>query len=488
MPAKRIVRRIVTAPSSPVDLAALEDASRSAVELITSWRGTVVRVDVLGARHGARSRFLVGADPGCDLPLPPAPLGGHASLPLVTVAPDSGVEITVPAGVAGDLTLADGDRASFAGMATAGLLHASAELAGCVRLPLPHGATAAFELGGFSFVAKSVPAPRRLPAAVKLNWNDQLFSGASLAFHFLVVFIAFFDVPNLMAMSLDLLDDPNRGVRYEALELQKKAVLAEPRKDDAGSGKRARDEEGQAGKRDAPRTRNKMAIQGPRDNPRPQLSREMARDAGILQYLARPNAAVSPFAQSDAMGQDPENALGALLGDRFGDNLGYGGLGIHGTGRGGGGDATGTIGTGSLDTIGHDPNGRDKRYGEVGDPRERIRRGADPIRPVHTGAVVYGSLTKDQIRRVVRNHLGDVKFCYERELAARPDLAGRVSVQFVINGVGAVQTAVAKESTLGSIALDACIAQAVRRWTFPQPAGGGVVIVTYPFQLETPQE
>ena len=34
---------------------------------------------------------------------------------------------------------------------------------------------------------------------------------------------------------------------------------------------------------------------------------------------------------------------------------------------------------------------------------------------------------------------------------------------------------------LGNPAAENCIAQAVRRWTFPQPKGGGIVIVSYPF-------
>ena len=102
--------------------------------------------------------------------------------------------------------------------------------------------------------------------------------------------------------------------------------------------------------------------------------------------------------------------------------------------------------------------------------------------------MVHGSLSKDVIRRVVHRHLNEVKFCYERELASRPDLSGRVSIKFLINGMGAVQSSAATDSTLGNAALDTCIAMAVRRWTFPQPEGGGVVIVTYPFQLETPQD
>jgi len=38
-------------------------------------------------------------------------------------------------------------------------------------------------------------------------------------------------------------------------------------------------------------------------------------------------------------------------------------------------------------------------------------------------------------------------------------------------------------STMGNSQVEDCIAKAVRRWTFPSPEGGGVVIVTYPFVL-----
>jgi hypothetical protein len=31
--------------------------------------------------------------------------------------------------------------------------------------------------------------------------------------------------------------------------------------------------------------------------------------------------------------------------------------------------------------------------------------------------------------------------------------------------------------------VDACVVEAIRRWEFPKPDGGGVAIVTYPFQL-----
>ena len=100
-------------------------------------------------------------------------------------------------------------------------------------------------------------------------------------------------------------------------------------------------------------------------------------------------------------------------------------------------------------------------------------------------ADVRGSLSKEVIRRVIRRHINEVKFCYEQELNARPDLEGRVTVRFIISPTGAVQTAMVQQTTLRNQRVESCITQAVRRWTFPAPDGGGIVIVNYPFALQS---
>jgi TonB family protein len=58
-----------------------------------------------------------------------------------------------------------------------------------------------------------------------------------------------------------------------------------------------------------------------------------------------------------------------------------------------------------------------------------------------------------------------------------------VAVRFIVSPTGAVQSAGVHESSLGAPRAEGCIAQAVRRWSFPSPEGGGIVIVTYPFVL-----
>jgi metallo-beta-lactamase class B len=94
-----------------------------------------------------------------------------------------------------------------------------------------------------------------------------------------------------------------------------------------------------------------------------------------------------------------------------------------------------------------------------------------------------GSLDKEIIRRIIRSHINEVKDCYERHLVKKPDLGGRIMVQFTISATGDVIASVLQNSTMGNPAVESCTVQAVRRWQFPKPLGGGIVIVSYPFIL-----
>jgi outer membrane biosynthesis protein TonB len=65
-----------------------------------------------------------------------------------------------------------------------------------------------------------------------------------------------------------------------------------------------------------------------------------------------------------------------------------------------------------------------------------------------------------------------------------PKLAGRTAAQFVIAPDGSVSIVHTAESSFDNPALECCINTAIRSWQFDRPAGGGVVVVTYPFILE----
>ena len=82
-----------------------------------------------------------------------------------------------------------------------------------------------------------------------------------------------------------------------------------------------------------------------------------------------------------------------------------------------------------------------------------------------------------------RRHINEVKFCYEQELLTHAGLGGRLLVQFTIAPSGQVVVSALESSTLGNVRVESCTLQAVRRWEFPRPLGGGLVTVSYPFVL-----
>lgn len=122
--------------------------------------------------------------------------------------------------------------------------------------------------------------------------------------------------------------------------------------------------------------------------------------------------------------------------------------------------------------------------GKGGGARTGHSRKTSP-RVVAGRAEVRGALDKEIIRRIVRRHLNEVKYCYQQGLSARTEPTGRVVIQFTIAGSGQVVMSVVQKSTLNNRPVETCIARAVRRWLFPKPRGGGIVIVSYPFVLRT---
>ena len=109
-------------------------------------------------------------------------------------------------------------------------------------------------------------------------------------------------------------------------------------------------------------------------------------------------------------------------------------------------------------------------------PAVRTVRGtADGRR--HPGFAQQGDPSRARFTR----HLNQVASATEQQLIAHPDLQGRVAVKFIIGPDGSVKAATRDHSDLGNAAVERCVVDAVNRWTFPAPEGGGLVIVTYPF-------
>jgi Ca-activated chloride channel family protein len=100
-------------------------------------------------------------------------------------------------------------------------------------------------------------------------------------------------------------------------------------------------------------------------------------------------------------------------------------------------------------------------------------------------SMVMGSLSKEAIASVVKQHRNEIRGCYQQSLLVDPDIEGRVVVRFVIDAsTGGVVAVTIAESDLDAETLETCIESKVRTWTFPALHGGGMVAVNYPFLLE----
>jgi len=96
-------------------------------------------------------------------------------------------------------------------------------------------------------------------------------------------------------------------------------------------------------------------------------------------------------------------------------------------------------------------------------------------------AIILGALSRDDIDRVVKAHLAQIRYCYQKELQKNPELAGKVVIKFVIAPDGSVSSAKVQSTTLNNVIVENCICQRFLRFTFDETKGGGIVIVTYPF-------
>ena len=98
-------------------------------------------------------------------------------------------------------------------------------------------------------------------------------------------------------------------------------------------------------------------------------------------------------------------------------------------------------------------------------------------------AEVGDGLDHSIIRRFVRAHINEIRYCYNEGLSRDPDLGGRAVVRFTIGATGRVDQAQLETSPLDDATVESCMVEAVERWVFPKPRAGEPVVVSYPFVL-----
>lgn len=78
------------------------------------------------------------------------------------------------------------------------------------------------------------------------------------------------------------------------------------------------------------------------------------------------------------------------------------------------------------------------------------------------------SIEKETFKAIIRRQQNEVKFCYERELQEKPNLAGTITVSWLVTELGRVTEAEVTEDTMKDAAVVRCILRRVQRWRFPE--------------------
>ena len=269
----------------------------------------------------------------------------------------------------------------------------------------------------------------------------------------------------------EMVEIPDRFVqllieRPEPEKREDKKPAANP---DAGEGAKAKKEEGKVGKKDAKMQKakgNKKEIR------KTEQDRQIAENAGVLGAMRDAGDLDGVFG-SAGLNSQLTGGIGGLIGAK-GTQIGSGGLGSRGSGLGGGGTAEGLGGLGTKG-IGSGSSGFGAGGGNFG------AKGSGNISAVGGDPIILGALDRSLIDEVIKRSMSQIRYCYQRELTKDPSLNGKLVVKFTIAGDGSVSQAGKKSSTMGNAAVEQCVIGRFYRMQFPEPKGGGIVVVSYPF-------
>lgn len=203
-------------------------------------------------------------------------------------------------------------------------------------------------------------------------------------------------------------------------------------------------------------------------------SMDKVKNAGVLNFFAQGGKTHDLV---DGSVSNLADNLAKSSGGRFGlegETEVRQGKGLVGSGTGGGAKTT-NIGAG-LGTKGRGGGAKGDGLADFGTGKSRTSVVASIDADA---ATVVGSLTKDQIAKVISAYMGQIEYCYERQLQKEPNLRGKILVNFVIGLSGAVTSATTQSSSMGSPTVESCINGVFRRMPFPSP-GAGIVEATYP--------
>ena len=439
------------------------------LELRFRWGDQIVAEQLLGPKH--KGEFKIGSAAGVDFAIGDQRLGGP-SFALVTADGAGGFTLRITGQMTGELER-KGRIVSLMQAIESGLATREDD---AYAITLEPDDIALVDVGGVVVDLCFQPVPQKVavPISERLDWT-------ALNIFLLVFFFAGLLVVAAVtraASGEEFTDElsGNNAVLTKLLvkppEMQKNPFIEQLNKQkEKGEAPAAfQGTEGQMGKKNAPQRDAKAAPKAIDPN-----SKDQARLIAQRIFGGKGNAGIATLFGRAGLGGNLQAAMGHMTGSTVGDAGGVLGMGVKGSGGGGGGTGN-TIGIGAVGTRG--VAGGEGKYGTgIG----MGKKSSADISITNSDPEVQGSMDPELIRRVVRSHHDQLKYCYDNALTRNPKLTGKVSVRWIIREDGTVASSNVQTTTTGTPDLDKCIAGRVLTWIFPKPKGGGVAVVTYPF-------
>ena len=362
------------------------------------------------------------------------------------------------------------------------------------RYTLPDDARAVIELGALTLLVHAGEVARRIPASRSVEWQSHKWTVMVAGGVALAMAMAFSAPPDAAMASGDFTRLTNEQIHARFFPSVEVAVepLGQAKKAPPGSSP-ARGKVGIMGKPEHVGQHGHVAVRG--NAPVAHVAggtdvRAVARTTGVLAILGdirggALGAVLDP--SQNALGDAAVAFEGNLDGVQAGPGWGNNGGGIIGTGPGGGCTGANCVGTVSVGDLGRICPGGICSGGPNGGrmPPSVLHRNTthkpDEVEILKGEVRVPSTMDKETIRRVIHAHMNEIRFCYEKELPAQPDLEGKLVMSFVVLRDGRVASAQAVSSTMHNTSIGGCVSQTLGRLSFPMPASSPIASVQYPF-------
>lgn len=324
------------------------------------------------------------------------------------------------------------------------------------------------------------PVPYAAPVLSGFSFNKLGSFIASLIIHFAFFSVILFATDRVDALMVDRILTASRFAVVVEQPPEEEEVEEEKEDEEEPEEEEPEDAELANDAPDTPFAANTAANDAPSTNKGSMSKSEAVGAAQATGLLAQSNAMNSMLAAGLDMSNLDNLDWSSFDASAQAASAGYG-LGTTGTGGGGagmggfGGGGFGPGGPGGSGAIRTAAKGYNANLGAKGEAKPKLSM---------KNPEVTGSLDKRIIQKVVRQHAGELRACYEKEVAKIKGLNGRIVIVWLISPQGAVTKALVKETTMKNKNVENCIINSIKFWRFPAPKGGGMVQIEYPFVFE----